>query len=87
MILFTQTALLVNKTEIAPGAYSLWVIPEKKGWTLAVNKDVKPDSQYDQGQDLVRVPMDLGQLSEPLKQPEVGFAHVGPKESMRTLMR
>ncbi len=80
MLLFTQTALTVNKTEIAPGAYSLWIIPEKKGWTLAINKNVKPESQYDQGQDLVRVSMDLGQLSTPLKQPEVGFAHVAPKE-------
>lgn len=80
MLLFTQTALMVNKTEVAPGAYSLWIIPEKKGWTLAISKDVRPDSQYNQAQDLVRVSMDLGQLGTPLKQPEVGFAHVAPKE-------
>ncbi len=79
MILFTQTALIVNKVEIAPGAYSLWLIPDKKNWTLVVNKDVKPDSAYDPAQDLVREPMEIGQLPQASKQADIGFAHMAPK--------
>ena len=66
MILFTQTALTINKVEIAPGAYSLWLIPDKKNWTLVVNKNVKPDSAYDATEDLVREPMDLDNSRLPL---------------------
>jgi hypothetical protein len=80
MTLFTQTALTINKVDVAPGAYSLWIIPDKKSWSLAVNKNVTEGAAYDEGQDLVRTPMDLGQLGSPVKDPEVGFAHVAPKE-------
>jgi hypothetical protein len=79
MILFTQTTLSINKVEIAPGAYSLWLIPDKKSWILAVNKNVKPDSAYDQGDDLVRESMEIGQLPNPAKQADLGFAHMASK--------
>ena len=64
MILFSQTTLIINKVEIAPGAYSLWLVPDKKNWTLVVNKNVKADSAYDPAQDLVREPMEIGQLPQ-----------------------
>jgi hypothetical protein len=80
MILFTQTALTISGVEIAPGAYTLWLFPDKKSWTLAVNKNVKADSPYDQGQDLVRETMEIGQLPQPSKQPDLGFAHIAPKQ-------
>ncbi len=79
MILFTQTALNINKVEIAPGAYSLWLIPDKKSWTFVVNKNVKPDSAYDQADDLVREPMEIGELPTPAKQADLGFAHMASK--------
>jgi len=80
MILFTQTALTINKVEIAPGAYSLWLIPDKKNWTFVVNKNVKADSPYDPVQDLVREPMEIGQLPAPAKQADLGFGHMASKE-------
>jgi hypothetical protein len=79
MILFTQTELTINKVDIAPGAYSLWFIPDKKNWTMVVNKNVKADSPYDQAQDLVREPMEVGELPQPSKQPDLGFAHMASK--------
>jgi Protein of unknown function (DUF2911) len=79
MILFAQTELTINKVDIAPGAYSLWFIPDKKNWTMAVNKNVKADSPYDQAQDLVREPMEVGELPQPSKQPDIGFAHMASK--------
>jgi hypothetical protein len=70
---------MINNVEIAPGAYSIWLIPDKKNWTLVVNKNVKPGATYDQADDLVREPMEIGQLPSPTKQPDLGFAHMAPK--------
>jgi hypothetical protein len=80
MILFSETALTINKVDIAPGAYGLWLIPDKKNWTLVINKNVKADSPYDQAEDLVREPMEIGQLPQPAKQIDLGFAHMAAKQ-------
>jgi hypothetical protein len=80
MFLFSQTALIINNVEIAPGAYSVWLIPDKKNWTFVVNKNVKAGSAYDQGEDVVREPMEIGQLPTPAKQADIGFAHMAPKK-------
>jgi hypothetical protein len=79
MILFTQTPVLINKVEIPAGAYSVWLIPDKKNWTFVVNKNVQPGSAYDPAQDLVREPMEIGQLPSPSKTADLGFAHMAPK--------
>lgn len=77
MVLFTQTALSVGDTVIPVGAYSMYLIPGKK-WTLVVNKNVKP-GEYNEQEDLVREPMDVGQIGE--AQPfSLVFAHVAPKQ-------
>jgi hypothetical protein len=62
------------------GAYSLYVIPEKQSWTLVVNRNVTPGSKYDEKQDLVRVPMQIGEVEDTFEQPQVAFAQVGPKQ-------
>jgi hypothetical protein len=80
MILFTQTALTLGNAGIPIGAYSLYIIPGKEHWTLVVNKNVAPDSKYDKAQDLARTSIETGELENPLKQPKVAFAHVGPKQ-------
>ena len=79
MFLFTQTALTLGSSEIPAGAYSLYVIPEDQTWTLVVNRNVNAGN-YDEKQDLVRVPMQIGQAEDLLKQPKVVFAQVGPKQ-------
>ncbi|HXJ89906.1 MAG TPA: DUF2911 domain-containing protein [Candidatus Binatia bacterium] len=78
MVLFTQADLNVGHSEIPVGAYSLYFIPGKDHWTLVVNKGVEK-GQYEQQQDLVRVAMDVGQLSTP-EQFSLLFAHVAPKQ-------
>lgn len=78
MVLFTQTDLTVGNTVVPVGAYSVYLIPAKDKWTLVINKSVKP-GQYNEQQDLVREPMDVGQISE--AQPfSLVFAHVAPKQ-------
>ena len=80
MWLFTQAELSVANSAIPIGAYSLYIIPEKEIWTLVVNKNVTTGSSYDEHQDLARVTMELGHLSEAPKQLRVAFGHVAPKQ-------
>ena len=80
MYLFTQTELSLNKTEIPAGAYSMYLIPDKEKWTLVVNKSVSAGAAYDQQQDLLRVPMEIGQLSQGKARVKVVFGHVAPKQ-------
>jgi len=79
MTLFAGTTLALGNTEIPAGAYSVYVIPNKKEWTLIVNKNVNAMATYDEKQDLVRAPMDLGEVQSPPKQLQVSFAHTGAK--------
>ena len=80
MTLFTQTPVVINNVTIPVGAFSMFAIPGKNAWTLVVNRNVTAGSSYDVAQDMVRAPMEVGDLSEPLKELKVSFAHVGAKQ-------
>ena len=80
MTLFTQVALVLNNVELPVGAYSLYVIPNKKEWTLVVSRNVTNPKTYDEKQDLVRAPMEIGGVSSPPKRLQASFAHVAPKQ-------
>jgi hypothetical protein len=80
LTLFTQVPLVLNHVTIPVAAYSMYVIPKKKEWTLIVSKNVTNTKVYDESQDLVRSPMDLGEVSSPPKQFQVSFAHVAPRQ-------
>jgi hypothetical protein len=77
--LFTQTEIIANNASIPVGAYSIYLIPGKQNWTLIVNKNVST-KDYDEKQDLVRVNMENGTLSEALDPLQVSFAHVAPRQ-------
>ena len=79
MFLFTDTELLIGDSSVPTGAYSMYVIPAKNSWTLVLNKNVSDPNKYDEHQDLLRVPMQTGQLSKP-EQFAVSFGHVAPKQ-------
>jgi hypothetical protein len=80
MWLFTQAALSVETSEIPIGAYSMYINPDKQDWILIVNKNVSAHGSYNEREDIARVRMSLGQLSEPQKEVEVFFGHVAPKQ-------
>jgi hypothetical protein len=79
LTLFTQVPLILNHVELGVGAYSMYVIPNKKEWTLIVSRNVTTPKTYDEKQDLARAPMELGGVSGPPKQLQVSFAHTAPK--------
>jgi hypothetical protein len=77
--MFTGTTLTLNNSVIAPGAYSVYVIPNKKDWTFIVNKSINASAAYDEKQDIARTPMELGEVNSAPRQLQVSFAHTGPK--------
>jgi len=80
LTLFVGAPVSLNNTPIPVGAYSVYIIPNRKEWTLVVNKNVTPGAAYDQAQDVARGAMELGEVDSPPGQLQVSFAHVGPKQ-------
>jgi len=68
--LITQRAIEVGGQTIPAGAYTLFVLPEEDGKAqLIVNKQIGQwGLQYDEKQDLLRVPLTKDDLKEPLDQ-------------------
>ncbi|MGA8151514.1 MAG: DUF2911 domain-containing protein [Terriglobales bacterium] len=77
--LFTDTPVTLNDSLIPVGAYSVYVIPTKKDWTLIVNKNVTAGAPYDEKDDVARGPMEMGEVDSPPKQLQASFAHSAPK--------
>jgi hypothetical protein len=80
MTLFTETPLQVAGTEVPTGAYTLYLLPGKKDWKFIVSHNSAVDHPYDEKQDLVRAPMDIGTLSNPETELNVTFGRPGRKQ-------
>jgi hypothetical protein len=78
--MFVQTPLTFGGSQIGLGAYSIHIIPDRKNWTLIVNKGVTAGAAYNSGQDIARASMDIGEIPEPTKTLQLSFAHMSPKE-------
>lgn len=78
--MFVQTPLTFGGSQIALGAYSVHIIPDRKSWTLIVNKGVTAGAAYNSSQDVARSSMDIGEIPEPMKNLQLSFAHMSPKE-------
>ncbi len=76
MTLFANTPVVVGSRNLGVGAYTLFVIPSSKQWTLIVSKSTDMTGAYDEKNDLVRVPMDSGELPTPEADLTVAFEHV-----------
>jgi hypothetical protein len=83
MTLFTEAQLMLGSSQIPVGAYTVYPIPDKSHWVLAVNRNVTPGAAYDEKQDLARATMETDQVSTPSDALEVAFAHVGPRCTLR----
>ena len=83
MTLFTEAQLTLGDSTIPVGAYTVYPIPEKNHWMLAVNKNVAAGASYDEKSDVARAPMDTAQVADPAQSLEIAFAHVGNRCSLR----
>jgi hypothetical protein len=80
LFLFSPVALTVENFSIPVGAFSLYVIPGHDKWTLIVNKNLIENAKYDETQDLLRIPIKVGELGQPAPELTVSFAQVAPKQ-------
>src|SRR5579884_3152401 len=78
--LYVQTPLTLGGSEIPLGAYSVYLIPDRKNWTAIVNKNVSAGAAYDASKDVARAPMEVGEIPQPTKEMQLSFAHMAPKE-------
>ena len=78
--MFVQTPLTFGGSQIGLGAYSVHIIPDRKNWTLIVNKGVTAGAAYNSAQDVARGSMDIGEIPEPMKSLQLSFAHMAAKE-------
>jgi hypothetical protein len=84
MTLFVNSPVTVGGRTIPTGAYTMFVIPAERQWTLIISKSTDTSGQYDEGQDLARLPMEYGELPNAEGQFSVYFAHIAPVQcSMR----
>ena len=80
MTLFTNTPVEIGGARLAVGAYTMYVIPTTKQWTLIISKNTDTSGKYDEKMDIVRVPMESGELPAPETELRVSFAHVAPDQ-------
>ena len=84
MTLFANTPVTVGGKNVPVGAYTMFVIPEEKTWTLIISKSTDTSGKYDEQQDFARIPMQFGKLPRPEGAFTVYFAHVAADQcSMR----
>jgi hypothetical protein len=75
--------LTLGSSQIPLGAYTVYPIPAKSNWTIAVNKNVTAGTPYDEKQDIARSVMETAQVESPSDTLEVAFAHVGNRCTLR----
>ena len=78
MTLFTNTTVQVGSRVLPIGAYTLFVIPNSKQWTLIVSKSTDMSGAHDPKDDLVRAAMESGELPSPETSLTIAFEHAGP---------
>jgi hypothetical protein len=83
MTLFTEAQLTLGSGMIPIGAFTLYPIPARGNWSLAVNKNVTAGAAYDEKQDVAKAPMETVQIDQASDALEVAFAHVGTRCTLR----
>jgi hypothetical protein len=78
MTLFTNAPIQVGSHNLGVGAYTLFVIPTSRQWQLVVSRNTDMSGAYDEKNDVVRVPMDSGELPNAESDLGVAFEHVAP---------
>ena len=68
-LLETSSDVKVAGTTLPAGKYSLWTLPSPTGWMLIVNRNTGQwGTEYDAQYDLVRLPMKVERLAQPVEQ-------------------
>lgn len=79
MTFLTETDVVLGNKTIPTGGYTMYILPNKKEWTLIVSKNTAIGAKYDEKQDLARAAMEIGQLGTPGDRLALYFGHTGQK--------
>jgi hypothetical protein len=80
MILFATGAFSVGSQNLSPGAYTMFLIPNKTEWTLVVSKETDVNAKYDSTKDAARTTLEIGSLPNAQNNFRVFLGHVGPNQ-------
>jgi hypothetical protein len=80
MTMFTNTPIAIGNVNLPIGAYTMFVIPDQKNWTLIISKSTDMSGKYDEKQDIARIPMKTGKLPTAVTEFTAYFAHVAPTQ-------
>lgn len=83
MTLFTEAQLAFGPSTIPIGAYTLYPIPAKGKWSVAINKNVTAGAAYDEKQDVAKEQIETDQVEDASDALELAFAHVGTRCTLR----
>lgn len=75
MTMFLNHPVTLGGKDIPVGAYTMFVIPDDDKWTLIISRSTDTSGKYDRHQDLMRSPMEWGELSSPESRFSIYFAH------------
>jgi hypothetical protein len=76
--LVTDADLKFGSLTVPKGTYTLWTLPGENDWQLIINKQTGQwGTNYDQSQDLGRVPMKVTKLSSPREQVQITLKPTG----------
>ena len=65
----TEIDLVIGGVNVLQGSYTLYTLPAQNGWKLIINKQTGQwGTEYDQSQDLARIPMKVEKLPSPVEQ-------------------
>jgi len=78
--LTTDANLDIAGATVPAGSYTLYTLPGASSWQLIINKQTGQwGTEYNQGQDLARVPMKVGQLPSGLEIFTISLDKTGPR--------
>jgi Protein of unknown function (DUF2911) len=80
LTLFANTPFAVGGKSFPNGAYTMFLLPEQKSWTLIISKGTDTSGKYDEAQDLARIPMQFGELPQSEPAFTAYFAHVAANQ-------
>jgi Protein of unknown function (DUF2911) len=76
--LHTEADLQLGDLKVPKGDYTLYILPDDNRWTLIVNKQTGQwGTEYDQAQDLGRVPLELSKPGAPIERYQITLSAKG----------
>lgn len=74
----TDADLTIGGTKVPAGKYTLYTLPGETSWQLIINKQTGQwGTEYNQSQDLARIPTKVESLNSPVEQMTFSFENTG----------